>query len=188
MKRLSIIFRTLALLSFSGLLFINSLAQEVQKPYVLSPWIGPSIDRYEIWRFDLFASFGEEVEAVSFYQEDESTFKLAVRDLSGDVELEEVGLAYIQDLTIKIEDAIPKLLFDYAQLVEMSESGNLNVPIRLRLREAQVLSGTITQVRPMYIVISSRTGTIRVDLERIIEIEFGGVDFDTYYLGDEPDK
>ncbi|MEM6348556.1 MAG: hypothetical protein AAF927_32030 [Bacteroidota bacterium] len=160
----------------------------MQKPYVLSPWVGPSIDQYEIWRFDLFASFGEDVESVSFYQEAENIFKVSIKDLRGTVELKEVGQAYINSLTSKIEDAIPKLLFDHAQLVEMSESGNLNVPIRLRLREAQVLSGTITQLRPMYLVISSRTGTIRVDLERIIEIEFGGVDFDTYYLGDGPDK
>ena len=183
MKRLSILFRSFTLIFLFGILLSSSIAQEVQKPYVLSPWVGPSIDRYEIWRFDLFAFFDEEVEWVNFYQEDEGGYKVSIRDIEGAVTVKEVEKAFLHELTIRIEDAIPQLLFDYAQLEEMSEAGNLNVPIRLRLREAEVLSGSIIQLRPMYLVLSTRTGTIQVALERIIEIEFGGVDFNTYYLG-----
>lgn len=184
MKRLVYIFRSLAVLGFLGLLFSGLMAQERQSPYVLSPWVGPTIDGYEIWRFDLFAAFEEGTESVSIYQTEENTFKVSSINAHGTANVYEVERAFVDNLTIKIEDAIPSLLFDYAQLQEMEEAGDLNVLIRLRLREAQVLSGTIAELKPMYLVLSNEAGKIRIELERIIEIEFGGLDFDTYYLGD----
>ena len=179
-------FRSILKVTLSLLILATTLsgllAQTSRPAHMISPWLGTDIDPYEMKRFGIFPEYKNEARKIEVFKSATGSHFMVVSKKDGTTEEKALSSQKIVSIEQAVEAKIPQLLKAVQQIETYLKEGKVEREVRFFMRGENRVAGRISGISTTHIMVETDLGEAQIALEKILKIEFAGIDYQSDYF------